>query len=232
MKTINSLIAVVLLASPWIAQAEELIGFEIMDQNVRVAEARCVDSASQSVSAYGKQMQIFQAELDSDQVMSILDGRQSVLLQGMSTRASVHTKGLATLSEVQRVDVTLRLKSSEGEVINTTVVRWSDRPSRPRAFNLYRRSRVEVINQGEPQCSISGEGIGSKSCKFDASKSLSRVLMKNMESLKKFFQHRGSQGLIIEVEFKTFMFADCSEMESQAFAFGSSEAPSVILSRH
>jgi len=202
------------------AFAEDKLVFQPVQQETEQTRAICYAKRSRSESELTKQSERFRGYLDPHQLQEVISGRQVIEFNRIMSVANVIVMGNQATAEIQEAEIAIEIKSLQQETMSTILFRWSPQdPTRMEQLSD-RLDRLSFIDQGLPECMIQGTRFGSERCLFDAQSEAEELLGKHIEHLGDEKQEKSqksiSQGLIIEVIYRSQAYVDCSGRNAQS----------------
>ena len=215
------------------AFAEDKIVFRPVTEDTEMARAVCRSKRRSSDSMISKQSQRFRGYLDPHQVRDLSRGRQRLEIPQLVSAANAIAFGGDTMAEVQVADISIEIKSISAKPISEIVFRWSRESPRSMTRLSESDERFSFVDQGTPSCRVSGPSFSSETCLFDAAYQAGELLSKHIKRLGderfEIAQKSMSQGLMIEVVYRSQSYAGCVGRSAQAIVRTRSSHPILKL---
>lgn len=202
------------------ALAEDKIVFRPVAEDSESARAVCRASRRVSHSVTTKQNQRFRGFLDPHQLRDVINKRQKLRFSQLVSAANALAFGGEAFAEVQEAEIIIELKSVDGKPISSILFRWSNED--PSAWLRLSESEetLSFVDQGTAECQADGPRFASNTCLFDAENQAEELLHKHLARLSDgrvaLAQKSLSQGLMIEVLYRTQSYADCEGVNAQS----------------
>lgn len=200
--------------------AEDKIVFRSVIEDTELTRAVCDSKRDISDSAISKQKYRYRAYLDPHQLQDVLRHRQKIMLSQLVTAVNAVVYGGDTIAEVQETEIAIEIKSVHGKPLSDIVFRWSNEDSKAWNHLSDVDDRFSFIDQGTPECSVTGPRFTSKRCVFDVESQAEDNLYEHLSGLVKGDVEQGkkslSEGVMIEVLYRTQSYADCMGKRAQA----------------
>ncbi len=215
--------------------AQEKVIFQPVEQETEQARAMCYGKRDRSQSETTKQSHRFRGYLDPHQLEGILSERQGIELDRIISASHLIVMGEQSIAEVQEVEIVIEIKSLNEKMLSMILFRWSPRdPERMERLAEYQEN-LSFVDKGLPECLIEGPRFADDLCIFDVEDEAGELLDKHLGRLgderREIDQKSVSQGVIIDVLYRSQAYVDCSGRNTQSIVRARSTRPILSLKK-
>jgi len=211
------------------AQADDQLNLRMMSRANPYAKVICISDTDTSRSQFNKHTRTYRSYFTARQVKAIAKGRQHLDFKRVMTQIYLQAHGPHALSHVLSAQISLELKTLQGQELSTVLIKWSSEDLTEFLERAERQPKLNVSARPQVTCNAKGSVESAQVCRLDANLNESRDLDHFYRMIHAYHHKYPTQGLRLELVYRSDTYTDCAGQLSIATARDMSPAPQVYL---